>query len=359
MTHTPVTLFENGFTDLVSVLPPSATLSPSSKISATSLGKSPGIKYANGTYGGYAWRTFEPSIDDVRKWALDGNNIGLLAERYPAVDIDVLDPVLSQLLQEHTLTTLGPAPLRVGRAPKALLMYALAGEPFGRMAIKISDANAEHLLEVLGTGRQYVIHGTHPSGRAYAWSTKLEDLYPDTLTAISRADVERLFAHLEDVLPLMGWDVRRLGNEGERATVEQVALKAPTLEALQEAVALIPNTDEKFPDRESYIKMGYAIKAAAQDFELEGMEVFVAWAARHTGSNRVAGNPDTPRSDWRKMEPPYSVGWSWIAETARAYGFNDAAFEFEAVAEAPVEPDRKSTRLNSSHTEQSRMPSSA
>src|SRR5688572_2278579 len=109
MTHVPVQLFENGFVDLVSVLPPNATLSPNSKISQTSLGKSPGVKYANGTYGGYPWRTFRPSIDDVTKWALDGNNIGLLAEKFPACDIDVLDPQLSQLLQEQVVKVLGAA----------------------------------------------------------------------------------------------------------------------------------------------------------------------------------------------------------------------------------------------------------
>lgn len=333
----PVAAYLNGFVNLVSVIPPSASLSPNTTISKTALGKSPGIRYQNGTWGGYNWRTFEPSHDDVLKWCLEGANIGLLAERYPAVDIDVLDPVLSQILQEQTQHVLGPAPMRVGRAPKALLMYRLAGEPFGRMAIKISDEQGEHLLEVLGTGRQYVVWGTHPTGRAYAWSQALDALTPDQLTLVSRDDIERLFAHLTEYLGVMGWGVRRLGNEGARAVVEQVALKAPSLEALQEAVALIPNTDALFPDREAYIKMGYAIKASAHDYELEGMEVFVEWAARHEGSNRVEGNPDTPRSDWRRMEGPYSLGWSWIAETARAYGFNAAAYEFEAI-DVPASP---------------------
>jgi len=84
----PVQLFERGYTDLISVIPPGATLSPGSKIAANSLGKAPGIKYANGTWGGYNWRQWAASAADVAKWANDGANIGLRAGNFPGLDID-------------------------------------------------------------------------------------------------------------------------------------------------------------------------------------------------------------------------------------------------------------------------------
>jgi hypothetical protein len=43
------------------------------------------------------------------------------------------------------------------------------------------------------------------------------------------------------------------------------------------------------------------------------------------------------RADWRRIKGPYSVGWSWIAEQARAFGFNDAAIDFDAIEERPTD----------------------
>lgn len=329
-----LTLYQNGFKQLVSVIPPNAKLSPLSHMVASSLGKSPGIKYANGTWGGYKWLTFEPTEDDVRVWEQAGANIGLLAAQYPAVDIDVTHAELAEHVLQAAVEVLGPAPCRIGLPPKRLLPYRLAdgAEPFGRIGVKLVRGKEEHLVEVLGAGRQYLIHGTHPSGVRYDWGDlDLATLTPEQLTPITRADVMAFFDHLTENLPIIGWDVIYLGEQRNRPEVEQDELKAPSFDALQQAVEMIPNTDDKFPDRESYIKMGYAIKAASQEFEAEGMDLFIAWAGKHEADGRVTGNPETARGDWRKMTGPYSTGWPWIASTAREYGFNDAAFEFEVL----------------------------
>jgi P4 family phage/plasmid primase-like protien len=332
----PVTLYQHGFRELVSVVPPNAQLSPRSKLAASSLGKAPGIKYQTGAWGGYDWLKHEPTESDIKQWAQDGANFGILAAKYPAVDIDVLDPDLAEVLQTTALACLGPAPVRVGRAPKRLLMYALAddAEAFGRIGAKLTDGSAEYLIEVLGAGRQYVISGTHPLGARYEWTCDLEELRPEQLTRITRGDVLAFFATLESDLPILGWEVQLLGEQGgkARAQVEQDTLKAPSLEALLEAVAAIPNTSDVFPDRESYIRLGYAIRAASQDFEMEGMDCFIEWAGRHEGTDgRVERNPETPRSDWRKMAPPYSIGWDWLAQFAKRFGFNPGVHEFEAL----------------------------
>ena len=336
----PEILYDAGFIDLVSVIPPNAKLSPGSLISPTMLGKTPGLQYPNGLWGGYNWLAHKPSEDDVRKWALAGSNFGLVAGNWPAVDIDVLDPRLSQLLQGMTLKALGPAPLRVGRAPKALFMYRLkeGSTAFGRMALKIRDANgAEHLIEILGARKQYLIAGTHPSGTPYSWDRPIEQLKPSDLTQITEEDAERFLAQLAADLPLMGYEVERLGTaNAQRGTTAQEGLLAPTREALEELVAKLPNRDDVVPDREAYIKVGYAIRAAGQDLEDEGESIFLAWAARHEGDDgRVAGNPETARSDWRRMKGPYTLGWPWLVEKARPHGYSDLALDF-----TPVAPDQ-------------------
>jgi len=325
-----VRLRESGFLPLVSVIPPLAQLAPSSRIQPSQLGKTPGIKYDNGTWGGYGWLKHVASEADTAQWARDGANIGILAEYYPGVDIDSLDERISNFVAGIAREVLGEAPARVGRAPKQLLMYRTA-VPFARMALVINDGETDHLVEVLGAGRQYLVHGLHPSGSRYSWDTDIAEHGPQGLVQITQADVEAFFDRVTALSEAYGYDVKRVGDGTirERGNQPQQDLLAPDLEALQQVVEATPNSDDLFPDRESYIKMGCAIKAAAGENEEEGYEVFAEWCGR-SDSDRVEGNPETAREDWRRMYGPFSVGWSWLTEQASP-DFNAAQFEFDAL----------------------------
>jgi len=334
-------LAANGLRDLVSVIPPNATLSPMSKINATQLGKTPGRKNANGTWGGYDWLKYEPTEDDLKSWALSGANIGILARRFPGVDIDTQDPDLSRIVSGIALDTFGPAPARVGRAPKTLLMYRLANgaEPFARMAVVMTDKTSKqsHLIEVLGDGRQYVIAGTHPSGSAYSWDRKLENIWADNLSQISKSDVEAFFARLTEELGDF-YIIERVGDGTVRqknTAQDQDGLKAPSPEALAECVTQIANPENI--DRDGYIKMGYAVRAAGQDFEEEAYQVFLDWTQRWEGGDNA---PETVRLDWRKMGAPYSIGWNWLLDQAPKYKAASAVDDFAAV-EAPTQAEEK------------------
>jgi hypothetical protein len=342
----PEALFTLGFTDLVSVIPCGAPLAPTSKIQHSQVGKIPGRLLPDARWAGYNWRKHEPTLDDVRQWCAHGANVGLRADRFPAVDIDCTDPQLVRIIAEAAQAKLGPAPVRVGRAPKQLLMYR-TDEPLGRMRLWFMKNGQNHLVEILGTGQQYLVHGTHPATlRAYQWLDDPSALGADGLTSITRDQASAFLDHVAQLLHGSGGitGIEREGN-GRSSThapaADQGELLAPSLDAVREAVALIPNTNELFPDRTSYLKMGYAIRAAVGDeHEPEGCAIFADWAAKWAGNARAAGNdPDVVLADGRRMRGPYSVGWSWIAEQARPFGFNDAALEFET-SEQPLTPDQ-------------------
>lgn len=332
----PIDLYDRGYRHLVSVVPPDAPLSPGSKIQPAMRGKTPGRKLANGTWAGYDFLKHEASLEDVQQWVQDGANIGLLGRHFPALDIDCLDPSLAETIQRCALTILGPAPVRHGRAPKCLLPYRLSGEPFARMALLVyprgkGPSNPSHLVEVLGSGRQYLVHGLHPSGSPYTWSAPLPD--PEALTPISREQVTAFFAELQTLLEMLpGMEVERVGDGVIRTAGEQIdqeGLVAPSLAQLEEVVSFIPNDEDT--GREEYIRIGYAIKAAWPEDEEAAFSLFADWAASHTGSVRVGGNPETWRSDWSRFHPPYSVGYGWLTSLGRRWGFSDAAEDFEAL----------------------------
>lgn len=331
-------LYLKGLTDLIPVIPPGAQLIPTSKIHSSQLGKVPGRKLANGLWAGIDWRRYGTTLDDVKKWSLDGANIGLRAARYPAVDIDTLDGRLAEIVEGIAKETLGPAPVRTGRAPKRLLMYRTE-EPFTRMRGVLKTLGGEHLIEVLGDGQQYLVYGTHPvTMKPYEWDTDLEGY---DLTLVTREQMLDFFTRVGEYADMM--DLGEFQREGDGQLKErthntvQTALEAPSIEELRAAVELIPNDNDRFPDRTDYLKVGYAIRAAAAADVDEGLSIFAAWAAKWegNGSSPNGNDPEMVRADWRRMRPPYIVGWNYLAELARDFGYNDAANDFAADQEVP------------------------
>jgi putative DNA primase/helicase len=122
------------------------------------------------------------------------------------------------------------------------------------------------------------------------------------------------------------------------ATTVQASLEAPSLEELRAAVAVIPNDNDRFPDRSDYLKIGYAIRAAASADIDEGLSIFADWASKWegNGASPTGNDPEVVRADWRRMRPPYIVGWNYLAELARDYGYNDAGNDFIADEDPPA-----------------------
>lgn len=328
-------LFDAGFTDLVSVIPPGAELSPMSKVKPESAGKAPGRKNAQGRWVGYAWQTHECTDADVAEMDAAGANIGMKAGRYPGVDIDCTDEAIALMIENLAKQHLGDAPVRVGQAPKRLMMYR-ASEPFGRMRLWFRVAEKQHLIEVLGEGQQYVVSGIHPrTQKPYRWTygTAERDyppLRPAKLTEITKDKVATFLQAVENELDLFDITCQRegTGNVADKRTTPQESLKARDLDQLALAVSLIPN---ETPSREDYIRMGYAIKAASQEDEERGYQIYLEWCLKWEGGN----DPLTVRLDWDRMHPPYEIGADWLYDQAAQYGFNGAQAEFEAIEAEP------------------------
>lgn len=325
--------YDRGFPDIVPVIPPDGKLSPLSKIRPEDRGKTPGRLNQHGLWTGLPhWQTIpaDPGLWDSWPQA----NVGLRTAQFPALDIDITDPELAARVADLARETLGPAPCR-GRpnSPKRTLLYRTA-EPFRRLRMWLSRDNAHHLVEMLGDGQQFVADGRHPSGVLWTW-----DILPwaEALTVISLEDVLRFFDRLET----LGWSTDREGRpmlSSGHGHVDQETLRGD-LDRVRAAVRAIPNTNAFFPGRDDYLKMGYAIKAALPDHPNEAWSLFWEWCAKWEGNARVAGNtPEEARRDWDRMVPPYSVGASWLYETARGHGLSDAALDFADGAVVLLDP---------------------
>lgn len=325
----PVTaeeLFRKGYKGLVSVIPPGVELTPASRVGLDHRGKAPGIKKRGGLWSGYNWRKHTPTLVDVIQWDDDGANIGIKADRFPGIDIDTTDPVLAVMIRNVALNTLGMAPSRIGNAPKQLLIYRTE-EPFSRMRLWIDDR--KHLVEVLGQGQQYLVAGTHPATmQPYRLVTPVGNFPMDfpkaaQLTEINHSKADLFLIRLEGELLNRGVAAYREGDGRvmEHVGVLQDELIAPSIGELAAAVEKIPNDNNTFPERRDYLRMGYAIKAAAGAHDKKGEVIFQSWAARWEGNHTFAGNdPLVVHDDYVRMRGPFMVGWPWIKDKAGIVG---------------------------------------
>lgn len=125
--------------------------------------------------------------------------------------------------------------------------------------------------------------------------------------------------------------------EGAATAGSQASLRGDPAH-VRRAVAAIPNTSNHFPSRESYLGIGYAIKAALPD-DPEAFGIWADWCERWTDGEN---DPEIVAADWRRMRPPFKRGAPWLIEQATELGldFSVAALWHEPITEtAPLFPD--------------------
>lgn len=330
--HPALQLEAAGFTDLVSVIPPNGELTPNSRINEDQRGKVPGRKHPSG-WAGYNWRGQDVSPKEI---AETGAGIGLRADFFPGLDIDVDAPKLATGIEGFFRELFGELPTRWSRDPRRLLVFR-TNEPFGRLALRIQYDGEWHLVEWLSQGRQFVVHGRHPSGVDYRWDGReLWEFDPDELPLIDATGAQTVLNQLAQTLQGGGLEVRQVGNGNAVGDAPpQDSLRAPSIERLRDVVGMIPNSDEAFPSRGDFIEMGYAVKAAGGSEEDAALQIFMDWADRWDGGHN---DPDYVEAQWESFKPPFRIGWPWLqGQAEKLSDYNSAVDTF------PVVPDAESS----------------
>lgn len=115
----------------------------------------------------------------------ENDGIGIQTKHTPAVDIDCLDEQIVEDMLQWCYDNLGDAPLRIGKAPKSLLVYA-ASTPFTKVtSARYWNPNTPDIdpkkkvgqrLEILGDGQQFVAYHIHPeTNEPYRWVKDWEE----------------------------------------------------------------------------------------------------------------------------------------------------------------------------------------
>lgn len=332
-------LFNAGFKHLLPIIPHDATISEYSRTlqgREDVLGKNPGKLVSDGWVGFHAWQKHEPSAQDITDWHdFQAGGIGMRCHDVVAVDIDITDENLGDLVVAEALTHLGFAPTRIGNWPKRLMLFKLAvpGSWPTKKKLDFTDWNGtDHAVELLGAVQQFVVAGIHPKTRKpYTWDEDLAELGLDGLPAVEPEDIERFLTACREALELFDCEVKQTT---QRTMDERDAegLKTSDMALLAKMVAHIPNEEDT--SREDFVSMAHAIYGAAAG-AAEGLEIFSEWAERWPGPQ----DDDEAERVYRSSHGT-SIGIQYLSDKAREHGFFSAADEFGGeVIEHPDAPE--------------------
>lgn len=308
-------LWDAGYHRLVPVVPPKAELHERSSLHARlaagddSRGKAPGI-LKDGKWRGMNFVAMESHEEDLPRWGESGASVGIkTGEGLVALDIDTTDRASAEQLYTLAAEILGPAAVRFGRKPKCLMLYEAPTDTTYQQVVFSTPTEDAARVELLSEGRQFVAQGMHPvTGKPYAWPQGIPRR--DQLTRVTQEQIERFMREAASKLP----NARRGAERGTAEAPDQETLKAPDWETLEKTVEAIPNTSALFPERDDYVAVAYAIKAAAPDgYEHAALDLFLDWCERwQDGEN----DQTIAMNDWGRAKPPFRTGFSFLRSRA-------------------------------------------
>lgn len=177
----------------------------------------------------------EKAVPNVR----EGAGVGILTTWTPAVDLDVLDEDMAAHMERFVRENVDDAPLRIGKAPKRLLLYRTLS-PFAKVtsaSYRMPGQEATSRIEVLGSGQQFVAYHIHPdTGRPYTWPNDWEEpteIRAVDLPLITEAHAKAICREFEREAAARGWEKVEAANEGGDE-VDVLAREAPPAEETSE-----------------------------------------------------------------------------------------------------------------------------
>lgn len=233
------------------------------------------------------WQNTKATPAMLKQWvegAHANSGIGILTKNNPAIDLDIYDEEVAKLMQDWCEMNIGPAPVRVGRAPKRLLVFR-TDEPFSKMKTgKYEDEwGDKHEIEILGNGQQFIGYGIHKdTHRPYEWITPnhLSDIHTSDLTALTVEDAKALMEHFVEVANARGW--KKVSN-GIQGHVKPDNLDDPfadaettvdiSIDELRNKLLLVPGAE----DHDVWVQIGMALYHQFSGDE-DGLALWHEWS---------------------------------------------------------------------------------
>lgn len=330
-----------GLTDIIPVIPPDAPLVEGSRVDPKQCGKIPGEYYDGGWNSTAGWPEYQMDTRLAEHYDSLGANVGLkCGYQWVALDVDILDDLTMQAVRQALIDDGVTAPIRVGKAPKALWLFRVSGEPIRRRQypIKQLDAAGEPVLgldgkpvqavvDVMGVSRkgrptQCVILGTHPLGVQYTWESPLVVADVPTVTAV---EMDALVEVVLGVCDDRGWTRGRPSGSGGSSMGRTSALGLPHDRSLiPDLLARLPNDDLVWDE---WVRIGLLIQTLLGSDD--GWDYWVAWSLRSAKFDLIQ-----TEASWDSFEPTGELSFGSLVHYTREMGVCDLILDSRISADA-------------------------
>jgi hypothetical protein len=287
-----------------------------------SLGYSPCPTNGKVPAHGDGWYGYQYS--EAEYAALNGSNynVGLRCSNVVGLDIDIPDAALAAKVERvcrKVLKLPKSTPVRVGSAPKRLLVARVNAPMKGwdLMHRPKEGGRGQTLFQLLGAGKQFVIHGTHPdTHKPYTLSAPLpkwSSLREVTLEQLNELRVEVGIVLIEAGFSITGTEGGHAVDSGKFSSVARWR-SAEELARVLEALRTIPPSVA----RPEWFRVACALHDGTHAEE-DGFEMFHAWS-----SGELCGvTPENYKGQkdcwqvWRGLKPGKGISTGTLFAMAR------------------------------------------
>ena len=235
------------------------------------------------------WQKTASTARSVASWLANGHEssgVGILTTDTPAIDLDIYDDDMAAKVEALCIERFGALPVRVGQAPKRLLVFR-TDTPFKKMKTgKFADEwNDLHEVEILGEGQQFVAYAIHKdTGMPYKWTTDAEPINTtvDDLPLLREDDMRALLVEIVALFEAEGWSRKTKGRAhiaGAQSTIDDDPMASDGLEVdispedLYNALMLVGDAD----DYDNWLQVGMALHNQF-DGAQEGLDLWHEWS---------------------------------------------------------------------------------
>lgn len=229
------------------------------------------------------WQNANADAAQIDQWLAKHPEagVGVITEATPAIDIDCLDKDISYKLIKWVENNIGKAPVRIGRKPKALMVFR-TDEPFGKIRSNeyVDFLGNRNAVEVLAKGQQFVAYAIHPdTGQPYKWNRReLVDVPVADLPLLTREQAQEFVAYFESIVP-DDWELSRKGVSVTHSDEDDLLTLRPKLGAGIDAMAKWLESMDPDCGHDDWVKAGMALHHET-DGSPEGLRLWDEWSSR-------------------------------------------------------------------------------
>ena len=232
------------------------------------------------------WSRIKSTPDLIESWDADAS-IGITTGDVVAIDIDCYDKHVTNAIVKFCDQHIGRGLRRIGKAPKALLVFRTGENLKKSVSAKYSDNEGNtNCIEVLGKGQQFVAFGIHPDTQEkYLWPKTCPYVTPvNALPTINAEQINSLFEYFDTNCVPNDW-MRTGDGSSANSSLPDAANGVLSMEHMKSTLDLSDESINRHLDRVSaedysqWILVGQALHHQFNS-DSDGLEKWDLWSSK-------------------------------------------------------------------------------